>query len=271
MKNLLTALACLISVNMLSQSILIDQPYCDLGGKREHIMQVMTNFDDRIMVSRRSSYNNIMEIVQLNELENHCKNHILKNNDRSVFVIRYDKKSNTTELILEQVKSVYKSLNIAVNDWKICCVSYDEDLNQPPPPPPPPPGLIDPPPFMIVVNMPVLGSCKDLIEYGSRYEVEECTKIEIIKFISNNSNYPANAKANGIKGTVFVYFVVGKDGNVKDVRVLREVHPELDKEAKRVVESLPKFEPGRQSGKNVNVQYTVPVQFKLNEDKKVVE
>ena len=64
-----------------------------------------------------------------------------------------------------------------------------------------------------------------------------------------------------IQGTVFVYFVVGKNGKVKDVKVLREVDPRLDKEAMRVVESLPQFEPGQQRGKSVSVQYTIPVKF----------
>ena len=60
---------------------------------------------------------------------------------------------------------------------------------------------------------------------------------------------------------MFVYFVVGRDGNVKNVKVLREVDSRLDKEAKRVVESLPRFEPGQQRGKSVSVQYTIPVKF----------
>ena len=58
-----------------------------------------------------------------------------------------------------------------------------------------------------------------------------------------------------------VYFVVGKDGKVRDVRVLRDVDARLDKEATRVVESLPDFEPGEQRGKAVSVQYTIPVKF----------
>ena len=69
------------------------------------------------------------------------------------------------------------------------------------------------------------------------------------------------AKDAGIQGTVFVYFVVGRDGKVKDVRVLREVDSRLDKEAARVIASLPDFEPGEQRGKAVSVQYTIPVKF----------
>ena len=110
---------------------------------------------------------------------------------------------------------------------------------------------------MIVENMPALGPCKSM----RGEERNQCTQGEIIRYVSKNTKYPEMAKDAGIQGTVFVYFVVAKDGNVKDVRILREVHPQLDKEAKRVVESLPKFDPGKQRGKNVSVQYTIPVKF----------
>lgn len=111
--------------------------------------------------------------------------------------------------------------------------------------------------FMVVENMPAFGPC-----VGMRGEErDKCTQGEIIKYVSTNTKYPPIAKDAGIQGTVFVYFVVGKDGKVKDVKVLREVDPRLDKEAVRVVESLPRFEPGQQRGKSVSVQYTIPVKF----------
>lgn len=112
-------------------------------------------------------------------------------------------------------------------------------------------------PFMIVENMPALGDCKSM--RGD--ERHQCTQMEIIKYVSSNTKYPPIAKDAGIQGTVFVYFVVGKEGKVRDVRVLREVDSRLDKEAVRVVESLPDFEPGQQRGKAVSVQYTIPVKF----------
>ncbi|MDA0569226.1 MAG: energy transducer TonB [Bacteroidetes bacterium] len=117
--------------------------------------------------------------------------------------------------------------------------------------------VADDTPFMIVENMPALAQCKTM--RGD--ERHQCTQMEIIKYVSKNTTYPPIAKDAGIQGTVFVYFVVGKDGIVKDVKVLREVDSRLDKEAKRVVESLPRFDPGSQRGKNVSVQYTIPVKF----------
>ena len=118
--------------------------------------------------------------------------------------------------------------------------------------------LEDDTPFFSAEYMPGLGPCKDELDKDKRHQ---CTQMEIIKYVSKNTKYPPIAKDAGIQGTVYVYFVVGKDGNVRDVKILREVDPRLDKEAKRVVESLPKFEPGRQQGKNVSVQYTIPVKF----------
>ena len=74
---------------------------------------------------------------------------------------------------------------------------------------------------------------------------------------------PSSAKVDGIQGTVYVYFVVGNDGNVRDIEILRGLDPRLDKAAIHVIESLPKFEPGVQLGKNISVQYTIPVRFTI--------
>lgn len=115
-------------------------------------------------------------------------------------------------------------------------------------------------PMMIVENMPAFGLCKSM-KGDDRHK---CTQMEIIKYVSNNMQYPQSAISAGIQGTVFVYFVVGKDGYVKDVKVIRNVDPTLDAEAIRVIKSLPKFEPGQQRGKNVSVQYTIPVKFIMN-------
>ena len=86
----------------------------------------------------------------------------------------------------------------------------------------------------------------------------------LIKYMSSNVKYPENARKNGVQGTVFVSFVVKKDGTVSDARVLRGVDEELDKEALRVVNEMPKWNPGKEKGKPVNVQFNLPVAFKLN-------
>ncbi|MBE6296119.1 MAG: TonB family protein [Bacteroidales bacterium] len=88
------------------------------------------------------------------------------------------------------------------------------------------------------------------------------------KYLADNIKYPADAKAAGKEGRVIVQFVVRKDGSVSDVSVVRSVgNVSLDNEAVRVVSSMPKWSPGTQGGKPVNVQYTLPVQFKLSDGK----
>jgi TonB family protein len=83
------------------------------------------------------------------------------------------------------------------------------------------------------------------------------------QYISEAVNYPDSANKNGIQGKVYVSFIVAKDGSVVDAKIARGVDPLLDKEALRVVSSLPKWEPGKQDGKPVNVSYTVPINFVL--------
>lgn len=86
---------------------------------------------------------------------------------------------------------------------------------------------------------------------------------ECMKFLSKNIDYPKEAQDNGIQGRVIVQFVVKKDGSITDAKVVRGVDPSLDKEALRVINLMPKWTPGKQRGKAVNVKYTVPVMFRL--------
>ncbi len=149
-----------------------------------------------------------------------------------------------------------------------------------PPPPPPPPEIIE-----IV---------EDEVEIENEVEVEETDTdqdeiIEIeeddddeifmvveqmptfpggdlglMKFIQKTTKYPPIAKENGITGKVYVSYVVNKKGKVTNVKVVRGVDKYLDAEAIRVVKLLPYSSPGKQRGKPVNVQYTIPINFTLN-------
>jgi protein TonB len=85
----------------------------------------------------------------------------------------------------------------------------------------------------------------------------------LFKFLGDNVKYPVIAQENGIQGRVICQFVVNKDGSIVDVEVVRPVDPSLDKEAIRVIKSMPKWSPGKQRGKSVRVKYTLPVNFKL--------
>jgi protein TonB len=85
----------------------------------------------------------------------------------------------------------------------------------------------------------------------------------LIKFLSSHINYPPMAAENNVQGRVVVAFVVDKTGKVGEVKVVRSVDKDLDKEAVRVCKSLPKFVPGRQNGIPVSVWFTLPVTFRL--------
>jgi len=85
----------------------------------------------------------------------------------------------------------------------------------------------------------------------------------LMTYIGKEVKYPDDAKKAGIQGKVLVTFVVSKDGKVLDSKIIKSANPSLDKEALRVIDSMPTWIPGKQKGKNVDVSYTVPISFKL--------
>lgn len=109
--------------------------------------------------------------------------------------------------------------------------------------------------FVIVEEMPIFRPdiCKNNIEGN----------LELYKYINSSIRYPVIAQENGVTGRVFVSFVVGEDGYVSKVKLLRGIDPSLDKEALRVIENLPRFAPGKQRGKPVKVSYSSVINFVL--------
>ena len=87
---------------------------------------------------------------------------------------------------------------------------------------------------------------------------------KLFEFIGNNVVYPQEAIDAGVEGRVFVEFYIEKDGTVTDGKVLKGIGYGCDEEALRVVESMPKWQPGMQRGKAVRVRYTLPINFKLS-------
>ena len=85
----------------------------------------------------------------------------------------------------------------------------------------------------------------------------------LIQYLSSSIKYPESCKEEHIEGQVLITFVVEKTGRVSDVKVIKSVHPELDAEAKRVIEAMPDWKPGKQRGEDVRVQFTIPVTFRL--------
>ena len=85
----------------------------------------------------------------------------------------------------------------------------------------------------------------------------------LMEYLNKNIKYPVIAEENGIQGRVVTTFVVERDGSITDVKVIKSVDPSLDKEAVRVVKSMPKWNPGKQNGSAVRVKFTLPVTFRL--------
>lgn len=85
----------------------------------------------------------------------------------------------------------------------------------------------------------------------------------LLNYVAKNTKYPQNAVKNKIEGKVIINFIIEKDGSVTNVKPYRGVSPDLDKEAIRVISSLPKWKPGAQHGKPVRTAYTMPIAFKL--------
>ncbi len=163
-----------------------------------------------------------------------------------------------------------------------------------PPPPPPPPAPETPEILQVVeekvetrieINTEDDASKRQLEAYvpppPPKPKVEEVTEeifvvveeqpefpggnAAMMKFLSDNIKYPVIAQENGIQGRVITNFVVERDGSITDVQVVRGVDPSLDKEAIRVIQSMPKWKAGRQRGSAVRVRFTLPVVFRLQQ------
>ena len=85
----------------------------------------------------------------------------------------------------------------------------------------------------------------------------------MIEFLQTNLNYPKDAKKQKVGGRVLVMFVVETDGSMSNVRVAKKIFPSLDAEALRVVKAMPKWNPGKEKGKPVRVNFTLPIVFSL--------
>lgn len=178
----------------------------------------------------------------------------------------------------------------AVNvEDEIIPITREQEIK--PPPPPPPPKVVEVLNIVdddvkiddelqiedseaddktLITAAPVITAAKEVEEEETQvfFIVEDMPEfpggeMALRAYIANAIKYPVIAQENGIQGKVYVTFVVGKDGSVSNATIARGVDPSIDKEALRVVNALPKWKPGKQRGKPVNVSYTVPINFVL--------
>lgn len=118
---------------------------------------------------------------------------------------------------------------------------------------------------VVVVEEPVKHEPAKIFEAVEQMPTFPGGEAALYKFLNDNINYPTAAAEEGVSGRVVVRFVVTKTGAVDQVTIARGKHPALDKEAIRVIKLLPKFIPGKQNGENVNVWFTLPVNFRLQQ------
>ncbi len=180
------------------------------------------------------------------------------------------------------------SMNALNVEEEIIPITREQEIK--PPPPPPPPKVVE---ILNIVDDDVnieddleinteaddktIINVAPVISAKEEVEEEEAQVFFIVEdmpefpggemalrtYIANAIKYPVIAQENGIQGKVYVTFVVGKDGSVSNASIARGVDPSIDKEALRVINTLPKWKPGKQRGKPVNVSYTVPINFQL--------
>ena len=133
-----------------------------------------------------------------------------------------------------------------VKDRTVEAVRSEITVAAPPPPPAPKPEVATKV-FDVVEEMPSFPG----------------GNVALMSYLNGNTKYPVVAQENGVQGKVIISFVVERDGSISDVKVARSVDPSLDREAQRVVKSMPRWTPGKQNGQTVRVKYTVPVVFRL--------
>jgi protein TonB len=113
-------------------------------------------------------------------------------------------------------------------------------------------------PFAIIEDVPLFPGCERVAKSKRR----QCFQEKMGKHISKNFRYPEIAQEMGIQGRVFVMFTIGKDGNISGIKT-RGPDKNLEKEAKRIIDKLPKMTPGKQRGRPVRVPFSIPITFKL--------
>lgn len=113
-------------------------------------------------------------------------------------------------------------------------------------------------PFAVIEDVPIFPGCEKVKKSKRR----DCFQEQMNKHIRKNFRYPEIAQEMGIQGRVYVNFVIGKDGNISNIR-MRGPDKNLENEANRIISKLPKMTPGKQRGKAVRVPFSIPITFKL--------
>lgn len=132
-----------------------------------------------------------------------------------------------------------------------------------------PPNTMEEETFKVVEKMPRFPGCED--NGGTDQEKSKCAQDLMLQYIYKNLEYPKTARENGVEGMIVVQYIVGKDGTIRDAKIIRDIGQGCGEAGLKVVNSMPKWIPGMQRGKPVAVQYTLPLRFKLEKSGKIKE
>ena len=146
----------------------------------------------------------------------------------------------------------------------ICMISAITAFSQNPAPPPPSTETEEEI-FVVVEDIPLFSGCDDI---KAKDKKRICAEEKMLDFVYENLIYPEAAQKESIEGAVVVQFVVTKDGNISNAVIIRDIGGGCGAEALRIVESMPKWDPGKQRGVPVNVRFTLPIRFKLDKEEK---
>lgn len=165
------------------------------------------------------------------------------------------------ELLEEEDQDLFKDQTV----FEDTEVVEEPVVEEAPPPPPPPPKKEEKKIFRRAEQMPRFPGCEDID--GDNDAKYQCAQQKLLEFVYSNIRYPTIAKETQTEGTVYAQFVVTDNGDIEDIKILRDPGAGLGDEAKRVVEKMKtmpqKWTPGRQRGKPVSVMFNLPVKFQL--------
>jgi protein TonB len=159
----------------------------------------------------------------------------------------------SVETVIQQDQSIEE-------ETQVVAPPVIEKAAPPPPPPPPPPKEEVEEIFKVVEDQPAFPGCEDITD---KAEKKTCAETKMLQFIYGNIKYPPIARENGVEGTVYIKFVVEKDGSITAPEIVRDIGAGCGDEALRVVKLMPKWQPGKQRGRAVRVQFNLPVKYKL--------
>ena len=229
-------------------------------------------YEDTEELATNYSYKNI--------LSESISNYLDSRGSLAIFLIHTKGTKAAENSLISLLNEAFSNRYISKRNRRICIMrdnevdTYVQKNIIKPPPPPPPPEVIE-----IVedeVEIEDIESDEDeMIEIEEEFDDEFFMVVEnmpefpggdlgLMKYIQKNVKYPPIAKQYNITGKVYVSFIVEKSGYVSNVKVVRGVDKNLDAEAVRVVNSLPKYKPGKQRGKPARVMFTIPINFTLS-------